>query len=269
MEAERSVASRRFDKFPMSHLSWGASLAMGLVTLIIGAILVAMPTMSLSVIAILLGVVMVVSGIYYVVRAIAGREEHARAWHGVAGVVFVLVGLTLLRHLSFSLALIGLFIGFAWVIQGVLLLMESFSGMRRHTGGAGWAMLFGLVSLAAGIVVIATPIASLMVLTLFLGCWFIVMGLLEIAGAFVLRRDARRVAAEGGVSVPQQRPSEAGEAAARHARVDAADTGDRIGDSAADKGTTMRDAASEEHHVGRGSSAGDSSWPTNRRDTRG
>jgi len=267
MEAERSVASRRFDKFPMSHLGWGASLTMGLVTLVIGAILVAAPTMSLSVIAILLGVVMVVSGIYYVVRAITGREEHARAWHGVAGVVFVLIGLTLLRHLSFSLALIGLFIGFAWVIQGVMLLMESFSGLRRHTGGAGWAMVFGLISLAAGIVVIATPIASLMVLTLFLGCWFIVMGLLEIAGAFFLRRAARSAAAEGGVSVPQQRPSQAGEAATRQARVDAADTADRTADSAANKGAAIRDTAAEEHHVSHGSSAGDS-WPTNR-DTRG
>ena len=217
MEAERSVRSRHLDKMPMSSMGWGGSILMGLVTLVIGALLVAATTASLAVIAILLGVVMIVSGIYYLARALGGGESHERAWRGVCGVVFILVGLALLRHLSLSIALIALFIGFTWVIQGVLVLMESLSSTRRHARGGflsrGWGIFFGIVSLIAGIVVIASPIASVGVLTLFLGIWLIVLSAIEIGGGIVMRRALRSGTEE--VSVPQQRPSEASEAAAR------------------------------------------------------
>ncbi|HEY6792953.1 MAG TPA: DUF308 domain-containing protein, partial [Trebonia sp.] len=220
MVAERSVRSRHLDKIPMSSMGWGGSITMGLVTLIIGALLVAATTASLTVIAILLGVVMVVSGIYYLARALGGRESHERAWRGVCGVVFILVGLALLRHLSLSIALIGLFIGFTWIIQGVLVLMESFSGTRRRHArrglATGWAMLFGVVSLIAGIVVIASPIASVRMLTIFLGIWLIILGAIEIAGGIIMRRAVRAGTSEE-VSVPQQRPSEVSDAAARDA----------------------------------------------------
>jgi uncharacterized membrane protein HdeD (DUF308 family) len=243
------------DKMPMSSLGWGATLAMGLVTLVIGALLVAATTASLAVIAVLLGAVMIVTGIWYVVRALSGREDHERAWRGVCGVVFVLVGLALLRDLSLSIALIGLLIGFTWVIQGVLMLMESFSSARKHARGGGWAsgwtMFFGVISLIAGIVVIASPIASVAVLTIFLGIWLIILGAIEIGGSFVLRHAARRGEAAGGMSVPQQRPGEASEAAASQGTASA----------------TGRDMASHtvpgEHNVGHGPSAGDSQ-PTNR-----
>jgi uncharacterized membrane protein HdeD (DUF308 family) len=245
MEAERSARSRHLDKMPMSSMGWGGSITMGLVTLVIGALLVAATTASLAVIAILLGVVMIVSGVYYLARALGGGESHERAWRGVCGVVFILVGLALLRHLSLSIALIGLFIGFTWVIQGVLVLMESLSSTRRHArrGGLamGWGIFFGVISLIAGIVVIASPITSVGVLTIFLGIWLIVLGAIEIGGGIVMRHALRSGAEE--VSVPQQRPSEASEAAARQ------DMASHV--------------APGEHNVGHGSVGGDSP-PRNR-----
>jgi uncharacterized membrane protein HdeD (DUF308 family) len=257
MEAERSVRSRHLDKMPMSSMGWGGSIVMGLVTLVIGALLVAATTASLTLIAILLGVVMIVSGVYYLARALGGGESHERAWRGVCGVVFILVGLALLRHLSLSIALIGLFIGFTWVIQGVLVLMESLSSTRRHAQSGlstGWGIFFGIVSLIAGIVVIASPIASVGVLTIFLGIWLIVLGAIEIGGGIVMRRALRSGTEE--VSVPQQRPSEASEAAARR-------------NAAAREGGTAREGtAREEGSVGHGSvghgSAGGDSPPRNR-----
>jgi uncharacterized membrane protein HdeD (DUF308 family) len=250
MEAERSVRSRHLDKMPMSSVGWGGSILMGLVTLVIGALLVAATTASLTLIAILLGVVMIVSGVYYLARALGGGESHERAWRGVCGVVFILVGLALLRHLSLSIALIGLFIGFTWVIQGVLVLMESLSSTRRHARSGlstGWGIFFGIVSLIAGIVVIASPIASVGVLTIFLGIWLIILGAIEIGGGIVMRRALRSGTEE--VSVPQQRPSEASEAAAR-------------------EGGMASHVAPGEHNVGHGSvghgSAGGDSPPRNR-----
>ena len=261
METEGSVMTRHLGKLPMSYMSWGAALTMGLVTLIIGAILIAAPTASLAVIAILLGVVMVVSGCYYLVRALRGHESHERAWRGVCGVVFILAGLALLRHLSASIALIGLIVGFTWVIQGVLLLMESFSRVRRHAH-AGWSTFFGIISLCAGIVVIATPIASAAILTMFLGCWFVVLGAIEIWGSFVMRRAVREGRAAMEVSVPQQRAVEVEAPAGTTAGTTDKDLASHTAPSRTVPGAPGGTVPGE-HDVGRGT-AGDSRPPTDR-----
>jgi uncharacterized membrane protein HdeD (DUF308 family) len=52
--------------------------------------------------------------------------------------------------------------------------------------------VFGLVSLIAGIVVAATPADSLTVLAVLLGIWFIIMGIFEIIGGFILRHAVQR-----------------------------------------------------------------------------
>ena len=256
MGAEHYFLSSYLDRFPMRSLSWGAALTMGLVTLVIGALLVAQVTTYPAVIAILLGIVMVVTGIYYAVRAVVGREGNERAWRGVCGVVFVLVGLTLLRHPFLGITLIGLVIGFAWIIQGVLLLMESFSRARRHAR-TGWTMFFGVISLIAGIAIIAAPVTSVALLTLYVGAWFIFMGLMGIMGSFIMRHAIRHAPAVAGVSVPQQRAT-AAEVAADQRTADRATTAEVAADQRAADQRTADEAAADQ------GTASDSR-PTNRR----
>lgn len=193
-------------------LGWKGSFVLGLITLVLGVVVAFRPAESLVAIAVLLGVLMIVSGIYHIARAIEGRE-HARMWRGIAGVLFILAGIVLIRHISLTVALIGLFIGFTWIIQGIASLVEAFSGRGR--GERGWALFFGIVSLIAGIVVLAVPIASVAALTIFMGGWFIVMGIMEMLGALAVRRLVREAEPEEEgepVSVPGQR----GESRHRH-----------------------------------------------------
>ncbi len=48
-----------------------------------------------------------------------------------------------------------------------------------------------MVSLIAGIVVASAPTSSLNVLAVLLGIWFIIMGIFEITGGFILRHELR------------------------------------------------------------------------------
>jgi len=201
MEPELSDDAGHGDFARALRLGWGASFGLGLITLILGVILAFRPTQSLVAIAVLLGVVMIISGIYHIARALDGRE-HERVWRGIAGVLFILAGLVLLRHLHLSVALIGLFIGFTWIIQGVSALMETFAGGRGREE-RGWSVFFGIISLIAGIVVVSAPITTVGVLTVFLGAWFIVLGALEMIGSIVTRRAVKRQAAEESVDGPR------------------------------------------------------------------
>jgi uncharacterized membrane protein HdeD (DUF308 family) len=168
--------------------SWQISLFVGIVTLILGIIVAAHPTGSLNVIAVLLGILLIISGIFHLIRVFDTSEPH-RVWLGIAGLLFIVAGVILIRHLHLTRALIGLFIGITWIIQGVVALIAGISGGSRE--GRGWWIAFGVISIIAGIVVTATPASSLSVLAVLFGIWFIVMGIFEIIGAFMIRRALR------------------------------------------------------------------------------
>ncbi len=160
MTSERSdKAAIRSDLTLGGLLDWRAAFAVGLLTFILGIIVAALPGVSLAVVAVLLGVLVIFSGIYNVVEAFRG-EEHGRVWRGIAGVVFIVAGLVLIRHLHLSIALIGLVIGLTWVVQGLTALIAGISGTPTRMG-TGWTIFFGVISLIAGIVVISAPIASI------------------------------------------------------------------------------------------------------------
>ena len=168
--------------------SWQATLFLGVLTLILGIIVSFHPTGSLNVLAVLLGVLMILSGIFHLIRVFDPQELH-RVWLGVAGLLFIVIGVVLIRHLHLTLALVGLIIGITWIVQGLAALIGGISGGVRE--GRAWWIIFGAVSLIAGIVVAAAPTSSLSVLAVLLGIWFIVMGIFEIIGGFLLRHALR------------------------------------------------------------------------------
>jgi uncharacterized membrane protein HdeD (DUF308 family) len=169
--------------------SWQAAVILGALTLILGLIVTFHPTGSLNVIAVLLGVLMILSGIFNLIRVFDPAERH-RVWLGIAGLLFIVVGVILIRHLHLTLAVVGLVIGITWIVQGLTALIGGISGGVRE--GRAWWIFFGAVSLIAGIVVAASPVTSLNVLAVLLGIWFIIMGIFEIAGGLLLRSALHR-----------------------------------------------------------------------------
>ena len=169
---------------PLTTATWQAALAAGVLTLILGIVISFKPSGSLNVIAVLVGIVAIISGIFLLVR-VFDREEHHRIWLGVAGFLYIVVGVVLIRHISLTVALFGLLVGIAWIVQGIAALIGAFSGSRE---GAVWWGVFGAISIIGGIVVVSAPTTSITVLTVLVGIWFIVMGIFEIVAGFMLRR---------------------------------------------------------------------------------
>jgi uncharacterized membrane protein HdeD (DUF308 family) len=165
--------------------SWQVTLVLGVLTLILGIIVSFHPSGSLNVVAVLLGILMILSGIFHLVR-VFDRDEQHRIWVGIAGLLFIVIGVVLIRHLHLTVALIGLIIGLTWVVQGLTALIGGLAGGVRE--GRAWWIAFGVISVIAGIVVVSAPVTSVNVLAVLLGIWFIVMGIFEIIAGFLLRR---------------------------------------------------------------------------------
>jgi len=187
------MASDDYDDEPaavgMLAGSWQAALFLGVVTLILGLIVTFHPTTSLNVLAVLLGILMILSGLFHLIRVFDPRERH-RVWLGIAGLLFIVIGVILIRHLHLTRSIIGLVIGITWIVQGLIALIGGISGGVRE--GRAWWIIFGVVSLIAGIVVVSAPASSLDVLAVLLGIWFVVMGIFEIIGGFLIRHEIHK-----------------------------------------------------------------------------
>ena len=165
--------------------AWQTTIFLGVITLILGLIVSFHPSTSLNVVAVLIGLLMIISGIFYLIRVFDSGEAH-RVWLGIAGLLLIVIGVVLIRHLHLTVALMGLLIGIAWIVQGLSALAAGFS--LDSGEGRGWWIFFGIVSLIGGIIVTAFPTNSVTVLAVLAGIWFIIQGLFEIIGAFMIRR---------------------------------------------------------------------------------
>jgi len=182
--------------------AWQATLVLGVTTLVLGLIVAFYPNATLNVIAVLIGLLLIVSGIFHLIRVLGNSEPH-RVWLGISGLLLIVIGVVLLRHLHLTVGIIGLIVGISWIVQGISALAASFSGALQE--GRGWWIFFGIISLIGGIVITAVPVASVTALAVLIGIWFIVAGLCEIVAAFMLRNAVTRAKS---TTIPPRRADE-------------------------------------------------------------
>jgi uncharacterized membrane protein HdeD (DUF308 family) len=84
---------------------------------------------------------------------------------------------------------LAIWIGVGFIFQGVAETSAAISFPRLP--GRGWHIFAGITSVIAGIVVLASPFASIVVLTVVAGVWLVVMGFMQFVRSFQIRRDCR------------------------------------------------------------------------------
>jgi uncharacterized membrane protein HdeD (DUF308 family) len=166
---------------------WGWVLFFGIVTVLAGLFTLVWPGRTIVVIAVLFGIQLIVAGIFRFVAAFATDDESGgtRVLLALLGVLSFIVGLYALRHILITVAALALLLGIFWIVNGVV---ETFTALsHRGMRGRGWTIFMGLLSIAAGIVVLVYPGISLATLAIVLGFWLLVYGVMEIVLAFQLR----------------------------------------------------------------------------------
>jgi uncharacterized membrane protein HdeD (DUF308 family) len=110
-------------------------------------------------------------------------EQLSRNWTTLLlnGLVLIVAGV-LIWSISWSVRSLSTFIGALFIFEGIWAMLAS--GISNRAAN----FVAGLLSIAAGIVIIAWPGPSLIVLGIFLGSYLIVVGTLTITGAFAARR---------------------------------------------------------------------------------
>jgi uncharacterized membrane protein HdeD (DUF308 family) len=169
--------------------SWGWVFFFGLLTLVIGVLVMVWPDATLKVMVILFGIQFLITGVFRFVKAFGAGEQH-RVWAILLGLLSVGVGIVVLRNLIETLVVIAVIIGIYWVISGVAEFVLAVA--EREYPQRGLSIVTGLFSIVAGVILLSWPVKSVTTLAWLIGLWYVVLGILGIIMAFQVRMAAKQ-----------------------------------------------------------------------------
>ncbi|MEV6432649.1 HdeD family acid-resistance protein [Nocardia sp. NPDC051463] len=176
----------------LARSAWQSVLVTGILSVILGVLILVWPGKTLLVAGIIFGIYLVVSGVLQLLAAFgAPASAGMRVLSFITGVLSIVIGVFCFRDELASILLLGIWIGIAWLFRGVASAMAAIS--EPGLPGRGWIGFFGVITAIAGIVLIVWPVASVATLAWVAGIWLVVLGIMEIITSFGVRRDAKRL----------------------------------------------------------------------------
>lgn len=171
---------------------WKTTLISGLLAIILGAVVLAWPGKTILVVSVLFGVYLLVSGIAQVVFAFAlDVTAGGRVLLFLSGAASLILAVLAFRQFGegSAILLLAIWIGIGFIFRGVATTVSAISDPALPSRG--WNIFFGIITLLAGLVVLASPLTSLAVLTLVVGVWLIVLGVFEVISAMGIRQASK------------------------------------------------------------------------------
>ncbi|MGM1016287.1 MAG: HdeD family acid-resistance protein [Actinomycetota bacterium] len=168
----------------------------GALALIAGIVLLVWPLKSAVIVTGIFAAYLIVAGVVYIGLGIFSGKKGgwARVGHILLGLLYIVAGVIAFANLqtaAVALALITvIFIGLSWIIDGVVSLT-----LLGQDGSKVWTLLYALLSIIAGVVLVASGLMGALFLWLFMGISLVILGLLQIVRAITLGKDAKNLSA--------------------------------------------------------------------------
>lgn len=166
----------------LAHRYWGVMLAVGIVAVIFGIIVLANIWSSVRLVAIFAGLFLIFAGIVQFVNAAGAERKTGKI---IGGLVIVIVGLVLVFWPDSSVKTVAVLVGLAFLFWGVVMAIAALVDR-----GEGWGIAagFGVLLALVGIVVIAWPGPTIVILMILVGIDAILFGASLIAQGLALRK---------------------------------------------------------------------------------
>jgi uncharacterized membrane protein HdeD (DUF308 family) len=176
----------------LQHL-WKSALLSGVLAVILGILVLVWPGKTLIVAAIFFGAYLLVTGFAQVIFAFSLHvSAGGRVLLFLSGAASLILAVLCFRSLANSILLLAIWIGVGFIFRGVATAVSAISDPTLP--GRAWEIFIGVISLIAGVVMLASPFDSIATLTLVVGIWLIVIGVFEVVSAFGIRKAGSAVA---------------------------------------------------------------------------
>jgi uncharacterized membrane protein HdeD (DUF308 family) len=179
--------------------SWWAVGLRGILGILFGLICLLTPGVAVEVFVILFSAYMLVDGVFAIVSGIkAARSGERWGLLILEGIVDLAAGVVAFLWPAITLVALIWIVAVWAVVSGVLMLSAAFTLNIDH--GRWWLALGGIASVIFGILLVIEPLIGAVVLTLWIGAYALVFGVLLLIVAFQLhsRKEERDRRAPAG-----------------------------------------------------------------------
>jgi|APMI01.1.fsa_nt_gi uncharacterized membrane protein HdeD (DUF308 family) len=181
-----------------AHQMWWVYVLQGLVTLVLGAVSLFWPGLTLVTLLYALAVYAVIIGITDIVFSVSTMKVNRSWWvMALAGVVLIGVAAYLLRNLDVAVSTFAILVGVVFVVRGTLEVVSA--GLGETSADRVLTFVMGALAIVAGITTWAYPISGSLSFVWVLGLFAVIRGALDIANASSLyhgvkefERDVRK-----------------------------------------------------------------------------
>lgn len=154
---------------------------LGLAALVVGIVLLFHPVSAAHALALLIGLGFVVAGL---LEAAVGWAAGSRGAALAVGALLVIGGVLAAAWPKVTLWTLALIVGLSLIVHGIVRIALATTA-RTEIPGWGWLAFAGVVNVLVGVLAIAWPQATVLVLSLVLGIQVALFGLLLLVAAFL------------------------------------------------------------------------------------
>ncbi len=134
------------------------SILTAILTIALGVVLIVKPGDSLHVACVIIGAVLGLTGIISILTYIFRKDNSLVAYFGlISGIVVTLIGAWILISPDKLLNLVPILMGIIIIVHGIRDLQQAVTLCKGHYGKWWVALIFGLITTAAGVFLIVNP----------------------------------------------------------------------------------------------------------------
>ena len=192
MSSDVQISDPLTDTVDSIGKSWLLVLLLGVVTIGVGVSSLNHPVSAYHTVAVLFGVWLLVSGVASIIRGLGSHMDGgARVLLVLSGALSLYLG-SMFLHASIveKVALLSLYIGIVFLFRGIVDLFAGFTA--KGVPGRGWAIFMGIVGISAGLYMINHPFAGAATWISVVSWFLIILGIMELFGAFQIRSASKR-----------------------------------------------------------------------------
>jgi uncharacterized membrane protein HdeD (DUF308 family) len=166
---------------------WWLFLLLGILLVLGGTVAIAYPLMSSLGAVMVLGIVLIVTGVFTIIGAFWAGKWSALLLQLLVGILYLMAGMAIRDAPVESTAVATMFIAAFFIVVGAFRIVVA---LAERFPQWGWALLNGVVTLLAGVIIYDTfPASALWVIGLLVGLELLFNGWTWIMLSFVIRRS--------------------------------------------------------------------------------
>lgn len=160
-------------------------LLAGLIMAILGVYIWFNPAVTLMALALYLGVIFIIVGAGYLVASMSFQS----GWYLLVGILDILVGVIFVANLGLTAVSIPIIFAIWCLAVGVIQIVASFE-FRKLGWSWSWALAAGILGVFFGFAILVYPAIGALTITVLMGAYVFLYGLVEMAEYFTNKRIA-------------------------------------------------------------------------------